>query len=558
MKTFIYVFSMLLVSAVGLSQSHSWSGRFGGEGEDVVLKMHVDAAGSVFTTGYFTESADFDISDGVFLLNGGMFYQAFVQKTDKDGNFIWAKSFGGDSFDNGTDVTTDAAGNVYITGVYEQSADFDPGEGEFILTSSGGLDIFVVKLDSNGNFVWAKSMGGTEYEETSAIGTDALGNVYLTGYFNDEVNFDPGQSDFSLTSAGWSDGFVTKINADGTFAWAKQFGGTEFDLSLDMKVKPSGDLYIVGNFRGTADFDPDPTNEHNLTAGSDAGFLLHLTADGNYVNAINVGEATQGVYLLSVDVDHTDSAYITGYFGGDLSLGLINGTDTTLQSPLYYNGLVLKVNSNRNTVWAQQFVAEEMSAPYAIAVNSNGETLVSGYYGGTLQLGDTLLTKESENAMESFLAKLDANGNFINGYSFGGINFVDKSAMGIDSENNIYLSASFETTSDINPDANGSNFVTSAGFRDNYLIKMSDSILNVKDFSNKNNALRAYPNPATTQITLDFDGILVGMTYEIIDVSGRLVKTDKLDSHQQIDISSLHSGVYVVKVGRVNCKIVKY
>lgn len=557
MRTFIYASSMLLFTAVSFAQSYSWGGRFGGEGEDVVLKMHVDAAGNVFTTGYFTESADFDISDGVFLLNGGIFYEAFVQKTDKDGNFVWAKSFGGDSFDNGTDVTTDAAGNVYVTGVYEGRADFDPGESEFILNSTGGLDIFVVKLDSDGNFVWAKSMGGTEYEETSAIGTDALGNVYLTGYFNDEVNFDPGQSDFSLTSAGWSDGFVTKINSDGTFAWAKQFGGTEFDLSLEMKVIPSGALYIVGNFRGTADFDPDPTNAQNLTSGSDAGFLLHLNADGNYVNAITIGESTQGIYLLGVDVDQTGSAYITGYFGGDLSLGLINGIETTLQSPLYYNGLVLKINTNGSIAWVQQFVAEEMSAPYAIAVNSYGETLVSGYYGGTLQLGETLLTKISENAMENFLAKLDSNGNFTNGFQFGGVNFVDKSAMGIDSENNIYLAAAFETTANINPDAGSSNFVTSAGFRDNYLIKMSDSELNVKDFENANNTLRVYPNPANTQVTINWHGV-AGQSYEIVDVSGRLVLTGKLNQTQQIDLSNLSAGMYVIKANGAYCKVMKH
>jgi len=557
MKTFTYVFSMLLISTVAAAQSYSWGGRFGGNGEDVVLKMHVDAEGNSFTTGYFTLTADFDISDGVFELEGGDFYEAFVQKTDKDGNFVWAKRFGGESFDNGTDVTTDAAGNVYITGVYQETADFDPGEGEFLLTTSGGLDIFVVKLDANGNFVWAKSMGGTEYEESAAIGTDALGNIYVSGYFFGEMNFDPGLSDFSLTPLGWSDGFVTKLNPDGTFVWAKQFGGEDFDLTLDMKVMPSGDLYFTGNFNGTADFDPDPAVEQNLTAAEEAGFLLHLTGDGSYVKAVNVGEAPDGFYLLSVDVDALGSAYLTGYFGGELSLGLVNGTETTLVAPDFYNGVVLKLNPNGSTAWATQLTGEEASIPYTVAINSNGETLVSGFYGISLQLGDILLIKESENAMESFLAKLDANGNFTNGYRFGGINFVDKSAMGIDAENNIYLSASFETTSDINPDANGTNDVTSAGFRDNYLIKMTDSELNVKDFGNANNNLRAYPNPATTQITIDWNGAVSGMTYEIVDVSGRLVLTGKLNQTQQIDISNLRSGMYVIKTNGAYCKVIK-
>lgn len=557
MKTFIYAFSMMLVSAAGLSQSYSWGGRFGGDGEDVVLKMHVDATGNVFTTGYFTLTSDFDISDGVFELTGGDFYEAFVQKTDKNGNFVWAKRFGGDSFDNGTDVTTDAAGNVYITGVYQETADFDPGEGEFILTSTGGLDVFVVKLDPNGNFVWAKSMGGTEYEESAAIGTDALGNIYVSGYFFGEMNFDPGQSETSLTPLGWSDGFVTKLHPDGTFVWAKQFGGDDFDLALDMKVMPAGDLYFTGNFNGTADFNPDPTILHTLTAEAEAGFLLHLSPDGGYINAINVGESVEGFYLLSVDVDASGSAYVTGYFGGELTLGLVNGTETTLSAPDFYNGVVLKINPDGSTAWATQLTGEQASIPYTVAINSNGETLLSGFYGGTLQLGEILLTIESENAMESFLAKLDANGNFTKGYRFGGANFVDKSGMGIDAENNIYLSASFETTSDINPNANDTNYVTSAGFRDNFLIKMSDSALAIKDFENTSSSLRAYPNPATTQITIDWNGAVAGQPYEIVDISGRLVKSGKIDSNQQIDLSNFHSGVYILKVGSAFCKIVK-
>ena len=116
--------------------------------------------------------------------------------------FEWAVSMEGTNYDSGVSITTDALGNVYVTGYFRDTVDFDPGVGTLNLISTGQEDIFIQKLDANGNLLWAKSMGGTLFDLGFSITTDALGNVYTTGFFQDTVDFDPGVGTLNLISAG--------------------------------------------------------------------------------------------------------------------------------------------------------------------------------------------------------------------------------------------------------------------------------------------------------------------------------------------------------------------
>ena len=136
-------------------------------------------------------------------------------------NYAWAKSMGGTIFDVGRGIAVDTAGNVYTTGGFQETVDFDPGIGIVNLTSAGGYDIFISKLDVLGNLVWTKNLGGTSDDYGQSIAVDYSGNVYTTGYFSGTVDFDPGAGIFNLTSVGSIDIFVSKLDASGNFVWAK-------------------------------------------------------------------------------------------------------------------------------------------------------------------------------------------------------------------------------------------------------------------------------------------------------------------------------------------------
>src|SRR3990172_3536641 len=167
----------------------TWAKGMGGPGFDISYSMKIDASGNVYTTGLFVGTSDFDPGVGTFNMtdaSGGI----FVSKLDASGNFVWAKQMGGTGSENGYSLYLDVTGNVYITGRFGGTADFDPGVGTFNLTSAGADDIFICKLDVSGNFVWAKRLGGTGTDYGNAITLDGSGNVLTTGYFQSTVDFD--------------------------------------------------------------------------------------------------------------------------------------------------------------------------------------------------------------------------------------------------------------------------------------------------------------------------------------------------------------------------------
>ena len=144
-------------------------------------------------------------------------------------NLEWAISVGSIPNDWGKSITTDTMGNVYVTGVFQDSVDFDPDTSTFSLKSNGDWDIFILKLDKSGKLIWAKSIGGTSREEVFSIALDAYANVYVTGYFRGTADFDPGTSTFNLTSNGDNDIFILKLDNRGNINWALSIGQTTND-----------------------------------------------------------------------------------------------------------------------------------------------------------------------------------------------------------------------------------------------------------------------------------------------------------------------------------------
>ncbi len=559
--TYLTILLSLLCTFSASAQEHEWSGRFGGTGEDVVRAMHVDAEGNSYTTGYFTDTADFDIGIGETNLVSNGFYDVFIQKTDSNGELVWAQRVGGSMFDYGVGITTDPLGNVYITGYFDETVDFDPGTGEALLTSQGGGDIFILKLDSEGSFVWAKSVGGADYEEATSIDVDELGNVYTIGYIYQTVDFDPGAGEYMLTSEGSSDTFLLKLDVDGNFVSAMRYGGTELDLGMDLYVKDSENIFIAGFFDGTTDLDPRPSKEYPATATEGfAGYALHLGSDGSIKNVYVTegGEFTN----RSIAVDDQNNMYVTGYFGFTVDFAPTSGSsEYTFSSPLVYNSVVVKISNNGEVAWARHLHSDDTMLGYDLKVGANGQVYSSGFFNGTADFdpsGDTSfdLSKTSSSVSDAYLSILDAKGAFVDAFQYGGVNFIDTHQMGIDSNDNVYLAAHFEATVDLNPMPDNINEVTALDFRDNYLIKMASAPLAVPSHSNK--AFEFYPNPAQDKVTLRGTTPLEGHAYKIYSSLGQLLETGTISQQQSISMDGLPSGIYFVSIAnQFSFKLVK-
>jgi hypothetical protein len=392
----------------------------------------IDDAGNSYVTGIFQDTASFGATT---LTTSFIHTDIFVCKLDTDGNFLWAKQAGGADDDYSYDITVDSAGNCYVTGCFEGIATF----GTTTLISIGNRDIFVCKLDSDGNFLWARQAGGTSSTDAQSIALDSAGNIYVTGCFWGTASFDA----ISLTVIGCYDIFICKLDAN--FLWAVQAGGTSIERGNDIAVDSAGNSYVTGYFYGTASF--GATILHH--SGSSDTFICKLDADGNFLWAKQAG-STGSDYGESIDVDSYGNSYVMGNFEGIATFGT-----TTLTSSGSVEIFICKLDADGNFLWAKKACGARSDLGYGIAVDGSGNSHVTGVFRETASFGATTLIgngpiwgpdNEPIWYPDIFVCKLDSAGNFLWAIQAGG-EYVDGGhSIAVDSTGNNYVAGEFEGT----------------------------------------------------------------------------------------------------------------
>ena len=303
--------------------AHLWSFNLGFWGHDLGSDMVVDDQGNIYLTGYFRVDVDFDPGPGTAMLTAQGTRDVFVAKYDTDGNYQWAFNiaFGG-NVERYPGIGLDADGNVLVTGEFGGTQDFDPGAGTAMLTSAGNQDIFLAKYDGNGNFQWARGMGGPEFDRGMDVVADASGSIYVTGMIADTVDMDGGPGTAQLVASGTWDSFLAKYDAQGDHLWSFRFGGpgTNSDVAsecgMDLALDGNGDVYVVGYYSGAPDMDPGPGTA--ILVGWDF-YTAKYTPTGEHVWSFDAGDtAYDGGWGIAVD----DSAnvYVTGVFYGTIDM----------------------------------------------------------------------------------------------------------------------------------------------------------------------------------------------------------------------------------------------
>ncbi len=401
------------------------------------------------------------ISDSVAVDSSGNSYiagfsqgtpQAFVSKLDASGNEVWAKIFGGSGDDRASEVAVDSSGNVYIIGYFQGTVDFDPGVGTATLTSVSSQDLFLLKLDASGNYVWAKRIGGTEATWGYSATVDSSGNVYMTGKFGGTTDFDPGDGTANLTSAGNYDVFVVKLDASGNFVWAKGFGGIDHDVGESVKVDSFGNVYTTGRFlRREADFDPGDGTANLVPAGEWDVFVSKLDASGNYLWAKRFG-GTADDMSYSVAVDSLGNVYTTGDFQGTADFDPGVGT-ANLISAGYGDVFVSKLDASGNYVWAKRFGGTGGEYGTSVALDSLDNVLTTGHLGGLADFDPGVGTANLTSAGygDVFVSKLDASGNYVWAKRFGGTSTDYGTSVAVDASNNVFTTGKFYGTVDFDP-----------------------------------------------------------------------------------------------------------
>lgn len=370
-----------------------WAERAGGTESDESFGIDLDIEGNVYITGYFRETADFGENE----LQSAGATDIFIAKLSTDGDWLWVMNIGGIVQQRGTAIKLDEDGNCFIGGYFNRSISFGETElqatglsdvfiaklnpdrewvwaqragstgtmittntgigfdderhiyltgnfqgtatfGETELHSRGGWDCYVAKLNSDGEWLWAVSGGGTDYDNSSSIAVDSLGNSYITGIFRRTSSF----GDIELVSIGSDDIFIAKLNSEGEWLWASRAGSTDNDRGYDVVIDSEGNCYVTGSFSRTADFG-DYIIE---SSGSEDIFISAINNEGEWLWALAAG-GTGIDRGRGIVIDDFGKCYLTGFFtSSTIQFGEIELEN--LGSPGYSDVLVAKIGMYYN------------------------------------------------------------------------------------------------------------------------------------------------------------------------------------------------------------------
>jgi hypothetical protein len=306
----------VFVQKLDANGNFMWVKQIVGTEFKIAYSMTTDAGGNIYAGGYFKGTVDFN-PDKELKYNLTSFgdYDVFILKLTGNGAFGYAKKIGGTSQDLCYSIALDPSGYLYATGQFYGTADFNPGTGTYNMTSFGGNDAYVLKLDLSGNFIWANQIGGASYDSAGDIILDGEGYYYVSGYFYSTTDFDPGTGTYYLTANGYDDSFVFKSDLDGNLIWVIQAGGPGWDYSMSLAVDDLGNIINVGSFEETVDFDPGGNGEFELTnTGVRGMFVQKLNPDGGDDCPVPAGLVAANITETSADLSWAGVTGAGGYF----------------------------------------------------------------------------------------------------------------------------------------------------------------------------------------------------------------------------------------------------
>ncbi len=280
----------IFLSKFNSSGEFQWARTWGGNvnsGTKAWLEsgyaVEVDSIGDVIVAGFFGDTVDFDPSDGID--EHSTDYGAFISKFNPAGDFLWARTWGepGDGEIAACGLAVDDLDNIYASGQFYETVNFDPGPGMDEFTAIGADDIFLVKYSPEGDYIWVESWGGEGYDGSQGLDSYSDEYIYVSGCFEETVDFDPGSGEVIHSSEGNLDCFTSKFDTDGGFIWTNTWGGTGFDISLDSVTGSTDAVITVGTFASPViDLNPgEGVDDHNIT-GMSSLILVKFPHNGTW------------------------------------------------------------------------------------------------------------------------------------------------------------------------------------------------------------------------------------------------------------------------------------
>ncbi len=398
--------SDLFIAAYDSLAKLLWVKTISGDMGEFINEMKFDQSGNILVCGSFNGTVDLDPGLGINShTSSAASNDGFFAKYDNNFNLIWGKHFGGTGFDLITSILADFTGNIFLTGNFNNTVDFDPGVGVANLTSAGMPDIFLARYDINGNWVWSNRIGNTMND--ASVDIELLsGTILIGGFFSGTVDFDPSGAVSNLISAGSSDVFHARYDITGSFLWAKRIGGTLAEYLTELVVDASGNFWSLGRFEGTCDMDPDAGVVNLISSADDNTFFAKYQGSGALLiaKAIYANGVTESPSEILLDAN--GNVYICGSYAGNQLDFDPNGGTVSKTSLGSYDPYIAKYDPSGNFIWVTDMGGSSYDLCNAFSITDDGKLIfATGYVWSTVYFGFN--GERVTNSSQFFLARYE-------------------------------------------------------------------------------------------------------------------------------------------------------
>jgi len=552
MKRAIFFAITCLIYTTSSSQT-IWGKSFGGPSSDTPTGIASDHSGNLISTGNFFQSIDLDPSEGDYILNSSNGISMFVQKLNSQGEIIWGVVFESDTSIESKAVACDSDNNIYILGQFWGNVDFNPGSGTTMIESNGKNDIFLLKLNSLGQYQWVRSYGSYLHDNPGDLVISENDEIAFVCAFQLTADLNPGTEVEEYTSQGDRDLFVQQLNTSGELIWNDVIHSDENLKAFNIEIGSNGDVYLTGDFNGSTDFDPS-SNEFEISPQENSSnFLLSLNNSGVF-QWVNIYESTTLISAIDISVNSTDDLYLLMNNVGstDLDPGINELPFSTTAMAM----VIQKYSSDGTLLWSKEFESFDNGSMNGktIITDSESSLVVSGEFYGIIDFdpNDGEFNIESEG--DIYILSLTLDGEFVFVHNFESTNYGGPTEAIFTQSNSFYLLGVFTDSMNVQIGSE-EEYIYAINSQDCFIINVGYA-LGIGDKLNSEH-LSIYPNPFIDGIYFENDND-TSESLRIYSLNGTLINQYIIEpTTNYLDLSSLNCGVYFFEFRVNGIKMVK-
>ncbi|MBN8643154.1 MAG: T9SS type A sorting domain-containing protein [Flavobacteriales bacterium] len=525
---------------------YDWAKNISGLRNECIYSVASDNSGNVYGAGYFDSVSSVFNSTTVSNTSSTAYSDAFLVKYDSSGSILWIKTIGGSLSERIKAIDVDSEGNVYVFGSFSSTS---VTIGSFVLTSSANSNLFLAKYNANGDVVWAKKISASASATSEVIDVNDSGKLSLSGSFGtSSLMFE--SVVLTNTNTNFTDLFVAQYDLNGNFLWVKQIGGMAAESAQTIKIDSDGNTYFGFNFASQS-IQIESTilnNNSNLSNGisyfSDFG-IVKLNPNGELIWANRYG-GNDNDFIASIGLNSSGDLFLTGSFQSS-SLN-IDGVIMYSNSGQVFNS---KLSGSGNVIWATN--TGNTAKVASSVVDANGNLYVSGNFFGSANFNGINVSSASNAAI--FISKFNSNGLCEWVKSSSAISFISTEAvkrLTMNNQGDLFYSGYYTNptfTLDSFTFSNTNNFLNS------FVTKISYNSLANSSFEKTDVVI--YPNPTFDSIRISGFSNDEILDFTILDLMGReIINQCKVDD-DAIDVTTLNSGVYLLRIGQKTFSFIK-